>query len=120
LPRSESSKLRNRLGQNVSFFRKSLGLSQNDLAKTLNVTKQTVWRVEAGSTNVSMEMLESLSQALQVDAVHLIWDKAAPGRENGLERKRLDEVSKCLNQALKVVDAYRQMLDQELPPLEES
>lgn len=114
--RAGSTKLRHHLGQNVWFFRKSLGLSQDELAKSLNVTKQTVWRVEAGSTNVSMEMLESLSRALNVDAVHLIRDKTQSGRKNALELKHLDEVSKCLFHALKVVDAYRLLLDQEPQP----
>ena len=65
------------LGENIKTLRSSLGWSQVDLAKKLNITKQTVSNWENENIQPSIEMLVRLSRIFGVTTDFLL----------GLERK---------------------------------
>ena len=56
--------------------REQAGFTQEQLAERVGVTRQAVSRWEQGHTQPDMEMLVTLSQALQVDAESLAFGKA--------------------------------------------
>lgn len=60
------------LGENIKSLRSALGWSQVDLAKKLNITKQTVSNWENENIQPSIEMLVRLSKVFGVTTDHLL------------------------------------------------
>lgn len=60
------------LGENIKSLRTALGWSQVDLAKKLNITKQTVSNWENENIQPSIEMLVRLSKIFGVTTDHLL------------------------------------------------
>lgn len=60
------------LGENIKSIRSALGWSQVDLAKKLNITKQTVSNWENENIQPSIEMLVRLSKTFGVTTDHLL------------------------------------------------
>lgn len=60
------------LGKNIKAFRSALGWSQVDLAKKLNITKQTVSNWENDNIQPSIEMLVRLSKIFGVTTDRLL------------------------------------------------
>lgn len=58
---------------NIRKFRKKAGMSQNDLAQKLNVTRQTVSSWENGKTYPDLDMVVRLSEVLETDPNHLLY-----------------------------------------------
>ncbi len=53
------------LGLSVSYFRKLHGLTQQQVADTMNVSYETISRIENANTGISLDMLFELSSAIQ-------------------------------------------------------
>ena len=53
------------LGLSVSYFRKLNGLTQQDVADTMNVSYETISRIENANTGISLDMLFELSVAIK-------------------------------------------------------
>ena len=66
------SALRAILAANLKKHRKTLGLSQEKLAEMTNLSWQTINSIECHRTWVSDKTLESLADALRIDAYHLL------------------------------------------------
>ncbi len=60
------------LGENIKMLRSACGWSQVDLAKKLNITKQTVSNWENENIQPSIEMLIRLSKTFGVTTDHLL------------------------------------------------
>ena len=60
------------LNENIRILRESLGLSQMDLAKKLNVSKQCISNWENDNVQPSIEMLEKLSDFFGVSTDYLL------------------------------------------------
>lgn len=60
------------VGANVAKARKKSGLSQKELASMVAVNKQTIWRIESGSTNVTLETIGKLATALSTTPEELL------------------------------------------------
>lgn len=60
------------LNENIRKLRESFGLSQVDLAKKLNVSKQCVSNWENDNVQPSIEMLEKLSDFFKVTTDYLL------------------------------------------------
>jgi len=48
----------------IEFFRKKLGLTQEELANQVNVTRQTIISLEQGKYNPSLELASKITKAL--------------------------------------------------------
>lgn len=53
------------LGLSVSYFRKLRGLTQQQVADAMDVSYETISRIENANTGISMDMLFELSNAIQ-------------------------------------------------------
>ncbi len=51
---------------NIKYYRKKLNLTQEDVAKKLNVTRQTINVIENNKYNPSLELAIKLSRLLEV------------------------------------------------------
>ena len=58
----------------VREFRKNLGLSQLELAKSIGVSRQTIHMIENNKYNPTLELCLNLAKALNTDLNSLFWD----------------------------------------------
>ncbi|HHL0971690.1 helix-turn-helix transcriptional regulator [Bacillus thuringiensis] len=59
---------------NVKQYRKSEGLSQLELAKKVNVARQTINLIENNKYNPSLALCIELAKALRTDLNSLFWE----------------------------------------------
>lgn len=53
------------LGLSMAYFRKQHGLTQQNVADTMDVSYETISRMENANTGISLDMLFELSEAIQ-------------------------------------------------------
>lgn len=83
------------LSENIKAFRKSKGLSQEELAVKLNVVRQTISKWEQGLSVPDSDMLIALSQALDTPVSALLGETAAEAAVDAL--KALSEKLEIIN-----------------------
>ena len=64
------------VGSRIAALRKERGLTQEQLAERLHVTRQTVSSWETANSYPDVEMLAALAQALEVSVEQLIYGEA--------------------------------------------
>jgi len=74
--RKVSEDLTDILAQNIRAFRKSKGLSQEELADLCDLHRTYVGSVERGERNVTLSTLETLAAALGVSVPELLTKRA--------------------------------------------
>lgn len=62
-----------KIGRNIREQRMKKGLSQEELAEKLYVTRQTISNYETGKSNPDVEMLASMAETLDIDIQILIY-----------------------------------------------
>ena len=67
----------NMVGNNIKRFRTKCGMTQDELAEKLSVTRQAVSNWERGKTEPDIETLDRLAQALDVSTEELIYGEEA-------------------------------------------
>ena len=85
--------LRDRVGQNIQELRRSLGISQEDLALRARINRGYMGKVENGKYSVSLDILEKISLVLEVDPSALLLPRntqgpasECPGNHAGLDQ----------------------------------
>lgn len=63
-----------RIGRNVKIARTRLGITQSQLAETLDLENVTVSRIETGAQLPSIDRLEEIAKALKVSLTTLLAD----------------------------------------------
>ena len=61
------------IGKNIKRCRTGLGLTQDQLAERLYVTRQTVSSWERGASQPSVQQLEAIAEALETDPMTLLY-----------------------------------------------
>lgn len=74
--RKASTELTQTLADNIRSFRKTRGLSQEELASACELHRTYIGSVERGERNVTLSSLELLSAALGVSVPELLTKKA--------------------------------------------
>ena len=124
--------LKKYIGNQIKTFRKSAGFTQDELAKRLNTTKQTISRYEKGDRKANQDMLFELcdifgvsiddffpsqNETLQsptTSPIQTIYDQLAPPRqgkvltyaERQLKEQRNEEETK-INEVSEVISLYQ-------------
>jgi transcriptional regulator with XRE-family HTH domain len=62
------------LGANIKYYRKKQRLSQEQLSEKLEISPKHLSTIETGATFISAELLEKLTQTLQISASALFYD----------------------------------------------
>ena len=83
------------LNENIKAFRKSKGLSQQELAVKLNVVRQTVSKWEQGRSVPDSDMLISLSEVLEIPVSTLLGETVIETEGDGL--KAISEKLEVIN-----------------------
>ena len=123
--------LKKYIGNQIKIFRKSAGFTQDELAKRLNTTKQTISRYEKGDRKANQDMLFELcdifgvsiddffpsqNETLQsptASSIQTIYDQLAPPRqskiltyaERQLNEQRNEENTK-INEVSEIIQLY--------------
>ncbi|MCL2762150.1 MAG: helix-turn-helix domain-containing protein [Treponema sp.] len=63
--------LRQLLGSNIKIYRNTCGISQSKLAERVNTATNYIAAIEAGRRFPSVEILEKIASALEIDAPEL-------------------------------------------------
>lgn len=77
------------IGTNIKQFRTEKGLSQDALANSLFVTRQTVSNYETGRSHPDLDMLQKIADALHVDVLHLLYGKPVSAEKRASKKKLL-------------------------------
>lgn len=72
MPRTPSTALRSILSDNIRNFRKSRGISQEELAHLCKLHRTYIGSVERQERNVTLSTLEVLAEALEVSVIELL------------------------------------------------
>ena len=60
------------IGKNISMYRKIRGLKAADIAETLAISESSYTRYERGETSISIELIQQISEVLQVNPYMLL------------------------------------------------
>ena len=86
-------------------LRKQKGLSQEELANRLNVTRQTVSKWEVGDSTPDMEKLVALSALFNVSMDELVMGKEAVTQDNP-SKTDSEEKNALIKKVLKVISIF--------------
>ena len=109
--KAKPTKVRKILSSNLKKYREKLGISQEKLAESAEISTMMVKDIEACRTWVSDKTIESLAAALKIDIYHLLMPDAVREKEinksirNELENITLkfrQDIDKSLKNALKI------------------
>lgn len=94
------------IGKKIRSLRHMRGMTQEDLAKASNTSKQNIYKYESGIiTNIPTERVQLLAVALGVDPNYLMGWETNPNQTNELEKieiaffdgyKELNEENKAI------------------------
>ncbi len=62
-----------KIGARIRIKRESLGMTQQELADMVNVTRNTISRYENGETEIGVIMLKNIAEALSVTVLWLLF-----------------------------------------------
>lgn len=79
----------NSVSKNIKKFRNAKDISQEDLAKTLNVTRQAISSWENGKTQPDLDTLMSISKALGIEMTELIYGQKQTDDHGILKKYRI-------------------------------
>ena len=60
--------LRERVAKNIIYYRKSVGLSQENLAKRSGVSRSHLGKIENARYSMNIDTIEKIARALDVEA----------------------------------------------------
>ncbi len=65
------------LGLNIAYYRKKIGMTQEQLATLINVNRSHISKIESPNlqTQISLEALFDIANALEVDASKLFEER---------------------------------------------
>lgn len=119
--------LKNYIGEKIKYLRKSAKMTQNDLAKILGTTKQTISRYEKGERKANQDILFTLCDVFNVsidDFFPPISTKEAPetsqnDRDELLEELTTNYTKLDKQRKNKLVDASRELVEEMTASVEE-
>ncbi len=80
------------IGNKISFCRKKVGMSQEELADRLDISRQAVSRWETGQAVPDTEKIIQLSRLFHVSTDYLLLDEVDEPQEEQLEKPQTDGV----------------------------
>ena len=119
--------LKNYIGEKIKYLRKSAKMTQNDLAKILGTTKQTISRYEKGERKANQDILFTLCDVFNVsidDFFPPISTKDTPetaqnDRDELLEELTTNYTKLAKQRKNKLLDASRELVEEMTASVEE-
>lgn len=88
----DDATLKNRIGRNIAFYRKNMGLTQAGLAERLNYSDKAVSKWERGDSVPDVLTLMQLSELFGVTVNHLLCDPDASPEEPEEQEEPAEQV----------------------------
>ena len=63
----ENSEIGNKISKKIKLERNKRNLSQQDLALMAGIDKNTIWKIETGQVSPTINTLEKISKAFELD-----------------------------------------------------
>ncbi len=76
-----------KIAEKIAKLRKSEGLSQEDLANELNVSRQTVYKWESGIANPELEKIKNIAKMFDVSFDYLMDDDVETNEKKEVKKK---------------------------------
>ena len=73
------------IGQKIRHFRKANGVSQEELAEKIGISTTHMSHIETGNTKLSLPVLVSIAEALEVRCDDLLFIRAVSSRTDKIE-----------------------------------
>ena len=90
------------IGQRIRKYRKAHGFSQEELAERVNISTTHMSHIETGNTKLSLSVLVSLSEALEVDTDKLLFSTKRANKSAYTE-EILNLLEDCTPQQLAII-----------------
>jgi len=90
------------IGQRIRKTRKSHGLSQEQLAELVGISTTHMSHIETGNTKLSLPVLVSLAEVLEVSTDELLL-RGSPAERGGLLDELAQLLESCTTQQIKIV-----------------
>ena len=91
------------IGQRIRKFRKALGISQETLAEKVNISTTHMSHIETGNTKLSLSVLVSLANALEVRTDDLLYDESPASRTSSINRI-MQVLDSCTKEQLLIIE----------------
>lgn len=88
------------VGKNISKFRKMKNMTQEELAQSLNVTRQAVSGWENDRTQPDTEMLKNISEILEVSVEELIYGASYYDKDKKKKTKIIYQNNETINKGV--------------------
>lgn len=89
------------IGQRIRKFRKARGLSQEQLAESVNISVTHMSHIETGNTKLSLPVLADIAVALGVCTDELIFEH--PELRSAIDRDIFETIEGCTEKQLKII-----------------
>lgn len=90
------------IGQRIRKTRKAHGLSQEQLAELVGISTTHMSHIETGNTKLSLPVLVSLAEALEVSTDELLL-QGSPTERGGVLGELAQLLESCTTQQMKIV-----------------
>ena len=87
-------------GTNVLFYRKKFGITQEELAEKVEISTTHMSHIETGSTKLSLPVLVSLANVLDVRTDDLLFDRTQDSH-NAAVSEITEILSQCTTQQVR-------------------
>lgn len=84
------------LQENIKTYRKERGLTQEELAIRLNVVRQTVSKWEKGLSVPDADMLQRISEVLEISVSQLLGKEEEPAKDKNDVAEQLSRINEQL------------------------
>lgn len=84
------------IGQRIRKFRKSCGLSQEQLAEKVGISTTHLSHIETGNTKLSLPVFVDIAEALSVQTDELLYD--TPNINSTIKSEVLNVLDSCCTQ----------------------
>ena len=96
------------VGENIRFIRHMKGLSQDDVAKKLNISIPAISKIETGVTDVNLSRLEQIASLFEMSVVQLV------GFNKKIENNKVTELDllndKLFNREIEMVELQQKVI----------
>lgn len=106
MPKRKCSSVDSSLGQNLIFFRKMVGWTQQQIADMLNINRTTYTKYELGTSEPSLEILKKIASLLNVD-MNTLLDENTISAVYDIDS--VDDAFQLSPEEIKLIAMFRQL-----------
>lgn len=91
------------IGMRIRNLRKNRGISQEELAESVDISATHISHIENGSTKLSLTVLVNIASVLSVQIDELLFDHVSSSSDHIISNI-IESLSSCSKQQLKIIN----------------